>query len=241
MWKWILGRGWPESQEKRKQIELLNVKQVQEIDPESQISCHYCTGRINFNKFIYSCCTLGNVRAPWMEALWQKGGWSWGCAPLSLPVCERDWHDTSSHVGMCGASNFVLMFHKDLECFKLPHSKRSLKYIFSILAFLECFPCIGQQFSLASQEFFPVSHMCLRRCQFSICGLKTTSIFSFSCASVIYVSKLKDKGYPPPVAFTGWATGGPEWCGLLFLDVRKSVTAESREKRDFYTTDGTLK
>lgn len=128
-----------------------------------------------------------------------------------------------------------------LGVFQVTSQQKKFEIYFQHTGVSECFPCIGQQFSLASQEFFPVSHMCLRRCQFSICGLKTTSIFSFSCASVIYVSKLKDKGYPPPVAFTGWATGGPEWCGLLFLDVRKSVTAESREKRDFYTTDGTLK
>lgn len=72
------------------------------------------------------------------------------------------------------------------------------------------FQALDSSSGLASQEFFPVSHMNLVRCQFSICGLKTTSVFSFACASVIYVSKLKHKGYPPPVACTGQATGGPE-------------------------------
>lgn len=48
-------RGWPDSQEKRKHIELLNVTQVQETDPETQISCHCSTGRITFDKFICSC------------------------------------------------------------------------------------------------------------------------------------------------------------------------------------------
>lgn len=135
------------------------------------------------------------------------------------------------------ASNLVLMFHKDLEFFKLFHSKVSLKHNFSILEFMVSFP-LGRP---CQSGVFPVSHMHLRRCQFSICGLKTTSGFSFACARVIYVSKLKHKGYPPPVAFTGQATGGPGWWGLLFLAVRKSVTAESNEKGAFCTTVDTLK
>lgn len=162
-----------------------------------------------------------------VEALQQKGGWSWGCAPLSLPVSP---HLGGREIKSTRASNFVLMFHKDLEFFRLSHRKRSLKHIFSLL---ECMEYFSRHWT-AAQAFFPVSHMHLVRCQFSICGLKTTSVFSFACATVIYVSKLKHKGYPPPVACTGQATGGPEWWSLLFLDVRNCYCRKQWKKNLLY-------
>lgn len=102
MWKWPLGRGWPDLQEKWKHMELLNVKQVQETDPESQTSYHYCTGRIKFDKFIYSCCTLCSVRAQ------PYGRKEDEVEVVLLWVCLRvrgtgmTWAAISPHLGMCG-------------------------------------------------------------------------------------------------------------------------------------------
>lgn len=49
------------------------------------------------------------------------------------------------------------------------------------------FHALDSSSGLASQEFFPVSHMHLVRCQVSICGLKTTSKSILFCMCKCYL------------------------------------------------------
>lgn len=133
---------------------------------------------------------------------------------MSLSACERDRHDMSVSTpwNEARASDFVLMFHKDLEFSKLPRSRRSWNCLFSMLAFMECFPCTGQQLRPCQSGVSPRGPQAPQEMPVLQLWPKDKVNILFTCGSVIYVSKLKHKGYPTSCCFH---RTGHRWSRML--------------------------